>query len=266
MPHNDTYDALYSIVTRLRAPDGCPWDRKQTLEKMITYLLEESYETVSAVQEGDEKAVREELGDVFLILAMMARILEERDPGAPADIFSGICSKLIRRHPHVFGDEDIDDPDEVKKKWDEIKETVEGRERKSGVHAVSTGYPPLERSLKIQKLAAEAGFDWPDYQGPLEKVREELQETETAALAADAVEMEAEIGDLLFSVVNLSRKLKVDPMTALHRTNEKFLRRYAEVERRMSELGAEMHPDRLETMDRYWNEAKLSESRSPRRD
>ena len=259
MKPESTYDELYAIVSRLRAPGGCPWDRKQTLDDMKNYLLEESYETVTAVQDKDMPAVREEIGDVFLILAMMVRILSEGGNGSPEDIFSGICAKLIRRHPHIFGDEELHDAESVKLKWDEIKETVEGRTKKTGVHAVPAGLPPLERSLKIQKKAAKAGFDWEDHTGPFDKMREEIDELRTAVDSGHAHETEGEIGDILFSAVNLARKLNVDPMAALHRTNEKFLRRYREVERGMSEAGESMEAGNLELMDSYWNLAKEQE-------
>ena len=257
-----TFDDLYDIVTRLRAPDGCPWDRKQTLDDMKSYLLEESYETVSAVQDDDSHGIKEELGDVLLIISMMMLISEEKNLFSRDEVFSGICSKLVRRHPHVFGEETIDDPDEVKRKWEEIKVTVEGRKKKTGVHAVSTGFPPLERSYKIQKKAAKAGFDWPDASGPIEKIEEELAELREARVSNNGNDIEEEIGDLLFSVVNVARKLKIDPMTALHRTNEKFLDRYAHVERMMAETNQEMSRDNLEIMDRYWNLAKKQGSRS----
>lgn len=260
MKHEGTYDELYRIVTRLRAPGGCPWDRKQTLDDMKNFLLEESYETVTAIQDNDMPAVREEIGDVFLILAMMLRILAEGGNGEPGDVFSEICAKLIRRHPHIFGDEELHDAESVKRKWDEIKETVEGRKKKIGVHAVPAGLPPLERSLKIQKRAARAGFDWEDHTGPFEKMREEIDELRTAVDSGSSKETEGEIGDILFSAVNLARKLNIDPMAALHRTNEKFLRRYGEVERSMNEAGESMEAGKLELMDRYWNLAKEQES------
>lgn len=261
MELHGTYDDLYKVVSRLRAPDGCPWDRKQTLDSMKDFLLEEAYETVTAVQDHDTAGIVEELGDVFLILAMMVKILEEDNQANPAEIFNGIGSKLIRRHPHVFGDEEIHDAESVKARWDQIKETVEGREKKKGVHAVPPSLPPLERSYKIQRRAAKSGFDWEDHQGPLEKVREEMAEIEEEISSSDQKKLESELGDLLFSVVNLARKLKVDPMAALHGTNEKFLRRYSQVEEEMERAGEAMDQSKLELMDRYWNQAKERESR-----
>lgn len=260
MELHGTYDDLYMIVSRLRAPDGCPWDRKQTLDSMKNFLIEEAYETVTAVQDQDVPAVVEELGDVFLILAMMIRILEDERKATSQDVFNEIGSKLIRRHPHVFGDEEIHDAEAVKARWDHIKETVEGRKKKQGVHAVPPSLPPLERAYKIQKRAAKTGFDWKDHQGPLEKVREEIAEIEEELAQNRSEHIEAEIGDLLFSVVNLSRKLKIDPMAALHGTNEKFLRRFSRVEREMEKSGESMDQANLELMDRYWNQAKETES------
>jgi len=256
---NETFDDLYEIISRLRAPDGCPWDRKQTMDDMRRYLLEESYETVTAIQDQDNESIKEEVGDVLLILSMMMRIAEEKGDFYPKEVFNDICQKLIRRHPHVFGEEEIEDPEKVKAKWEEIKTTVEGRKKKKGVHAVSPGFPPLERSLKIQKRAAKEGFDWEDHKGPFEKIEEELEELKSAITKGKTADTEEELGDLLFSVVNIARKLNVDPMTALHRTNEKFITRYAEVERLMHENSLEMKPENLEIMDRYWNQAKRQE-------
>jgi tetrapyrrole methylase family protein/MazG family protein len=261
MELHGSYDDLYKIVSRLRAPDGCPWDRKQTLDSMKNFLLEESYETVTAIQDQDTPAIVEELGDVFLILAMMIKILEEEELAGPTDVFNEIGAKLIRRHPHVFGNEEIHDAEAVKARWDQIKETLEGREKKTGVHAVPPSLPPLERSYKIQKRAAKTGFDWEDHHGPLEKVREEIAEIEEELRTHDGAKIESEIGDLLFSVVNLARKLKIDPMAALHGTNEKFLRRFTQVEQEMSKAGEPMDQANLELMDQYWNQAKERESR-----
>ncbi|WP_319561605.1 nucleoside triphosphate pyrophosphohydrolase [Marispirochaeta sp.] len=255
----ETFNDLYEIITRLRAPGGCPWDKKQTMEDMKRFLLEESYETVTAIQEESYDDIKEEIGDVLLILSMMMRIAEERKAFKPGDVFNEICQKLIRRHPHVFGEEAIDDPEKVKEKWEEIKTTVEGRKKKKGVHAVSAGYPPLERSYKIQKRAAKDGFDWEDHNGPFKKVEEELTELKEAIYNGKQKDKEEELGDLLFSVVNIARKLKVDPMTALHGTNEKFLSRYAEVERLMEENTVEMNQKNLDIMDSYWNQAKRRE-------
>lgn len=260
---NDTFNDLYKIITRLRDPGGCPWDRKQTMEDMKRFLLEESYETVTAIQEEYYDGIKEEIGDVLLILAMMMRIAEEKEIFKPEDVFNEICQKLIRRHPHVFGEDVIVDPEKVKEKWEEIKTTVEGRKKKKGVHAVSTGYPPLERSYKIQKRAALDGFDWEDHEGPFKKIEEEIEELKKAIDSGKQIEKEEELGDLLFSVVNIARKLEVDPMTALHRTNEKFLNRYAEVERLMKENDVDMNKKNLDIMEGYWNQAK---KREPNRD
>lgn len=257
----ETFDDLYEIISRLRAPDGCPWDRKQTMDDMKRYLLEESYETVTAVQDKDNESIKEEIGDVLLILSMMIRIAEEKGDFSPGDVFDEICRKLIRRHPHVFGEDEIEDPEKVKEKWEEIKTTVEGRKKKKGVHAVSPGFPPLERSLKIQTRAAKEGFDWEDHNGPFEKIEEELEELKIAISTGKTVDTEEELGDVLFSVVNIARKLNIDPMTALHRTNEKFISRYAEVERLMKENSLEMTQENRQTMDRYWERAKRLEQK-----
>ena len=263
MSRYSSFSDLYEIITRLRAPEGCPWDRKQTLDSMKSFLLEESYETVTAVQEEDTNGIEEELGDVLLIVSMMIRILEESGDSSPVRVFDGICRKLIRRHPHVFAEAEAGDAAAVKQQWDRIKETVEGRAKKKGVHAVPLGFPPLERSFKIQQRAAKNGFDWEDHHGPFDKLTEEIEELREAIDSGRDPEKEAEIGDILFSAVNLSRKLKIDPMSALHRTNQKFLSRYAAVEAGMSADGHSMEDGNLELMDQYWNLAKSQEGDDP---
>ena len=260
MKDNTTFDSLYSIVSYLRSPDGCPWDRKQTLASMISSLIEESYETVSAIQENDVSGIKEELGDVLLIVSMLMRICEEDSLFNSSEVFTEINEKLVRRHPHVFGDDIIENHEEVKKKWEEIKVQVEGRPEKKGLQEVSLGLPPLERSYKIQKKAAKKGFDWPDENGPFLKIDEEIDEIKAALIEhknrPDIIKIEEEIGDLLFSVVNLSRKLNIDPSTALHRTNQKFLKRFNHVEKEMGKNGAQMNKNNLDLMDLHWNAAK----------
>lgn len=252
------FSAFFDVIRTLRAPDGCPWDRKQTVQSMRPYLLEETYETLDAVDQGDDEELREELGDVFLIATMMAYIKEQDGAFSVHDVFDQIREKLIRRHPHVFGDSAADTADAVSRQWDEIKTNLEGKAHPSALDGIPGGLPPLSRAYELQKRAEKQGFDWDDPAPAADKVREELDEV----LAHDVSEhsaVESEIGDLLFSVVNLSRKLGVDPSVALHQANGKFRRRFRIVEEEMERRGIEMTRDELQTMDQIWTEAKTAE-------
>lgn len=265
----EAFGKLYDIIVRLRAPDGCPWDREQTPESIRGNLIEEAYECVEAINESDMPHVKEELGDVMLVATMMAVIYEERGSFSTADSLTVCAEKLVRRHPHVFGDADAATPDAVVRQWNDIKEKQEGRRRKDSVlDAVSKAFPPLERAYKLQKAAAKVGFDWPDLTGPWDKLEEELRESREACAAIEAKAasggddsaergmLEDEIGDILFSVVNVARKHHVDPALAMHRALEKFSSRFRHVEKRMAAAGEKMESGKLDMMDRYWNEAK----------
>ncbi len=255
---------LYRVVARLRAPDGCPWDREQTPRSLRGGLVEETYELIEAIDEGDAEHIREEAGDLFLLATMISYMHEEAGEFRVDEALDGIAEKLIRRHPHVFGDAKAETPDKVLKQWQEIKEKVEGRRPKNSIlDEVPRALPPLERAYKVQKKAAKVGFDWPRSEEVWAKAREELAEAEAACEAAarsgDHAALEAEIGDLLFSIVNLARWLGVDPALALSRTNEKFTRRFRHVERRMAEQGRELSAGEMRLMDELWEEAKRAE-------
>jgi tetrapyrrole methylase family protein/MazG family protein len=262
------FGRLYSIVARLRAPGGCPWDREQSPKSLRGSVVEEAYELVEAIDEGEAPHVAEEAGDLFLLATMIPYMHEETGDFSVADVLAGIGDKLVRRHPHVFGDATAETPDAVLKQWNEIKEKVEGRRRKDSLlDEVSRALPPLERAHKLQKKAAKAGFDWAAGAEVWAKAREELDEAEEAcgALAAggDAAEarsaLEEELGDLLFSAVNLARFLKVDPSLALNAANEKFSRRFRHVEKRMAAAGKALTAENMAQMDAFWDEAKAGE-------
>ncbi len=261
-PANAAFDQFFGIVRRLRSPDdGCPWDREQTAESLRSSLLEETYECVDAINQRDDDNLREELGDLNLLVTMIAYIKEQDGSFGVADVFADISSKLIRRHPHVFGESSASTPDEIITQWDQIKVEVEGKRPKdSALDDVPASFPPLERAYKIQKKASKVGFDWNEKESVFEKVREELLECVQAADAADSDALENELGDLLFSVVNLCRFLHVDPAAALHRTNQKFVRRFHGVERGMKARGLEMDSSHFTDMDELWNREKASES------
>ncbi|HUX38907.1 MAG TPA: nucleoside triphosphate pyrophosphohydrolase [Rectinemataceae bacterium] len=267
---------LYRIVARLRAPDGCPWDREQSPESLRGSLIEECYELVEAIDEADPPHIAEEAGDIFLLATMISYMHEERGSFAVSEALAGISEKLVRRHPHVFGDVVAKDSAEVLRQWGEIKEKVEGRRKKDSIlDGVPASFPPLERAYKLQKKAAKVGFDWPRSADVWAKAREELHEAEAAceeaASRGDRSALEDELGDLLFSAINVARFLDIDPALALRRSLAKFERRFRHVERRMAEAGrpldktaeAAATPEeaarRLAEMDRYWDEAKRDE-------
>ncbi|MCL2127942.1 MAG: nucleoside triphosphate pyrophosphohydrolase [Treponema sp.] len=258
--------ALYDIVARLRGPGGCPWDREQDPSSLRGDLIEETYECVEAIDEKNPAHIREELGDIFLLVTMLAYMHEERGLFSAEDVLKTVSEKLVRRHPHVFGGAKAKDSAEVLDNWAKIKVEQEGRKPKDSVlDGVSSGLPPLDRAWKLQKKAAKAGFDWPDVEGVFGKIREELDETlaevgNAAGAAAQREKTEEELGDLLFSVINLCRYLSVEPSLALRRTNGKFVKRFRHMEKKMKEAGKEMKPENLPLMDRYWNEAKLDDN------
>jgi tetrapyrrole methylase family protein/MazG family protein len=247
----NAFTLLYDIVARLRGPGGCPWDREQNPASLRGDLIEETYECIEAIDEKNPAHIQEELGDIFLLVTMLSYMHEEEGLFSVADVLQTVSEKLVRRHPHVFGETKVKDSAEALDNWAKIKIEPEGRKPKDSVlDEVSSGLPPLDRAWKLQKKAAKAGFDWPSVEGVIEKIREELNEV------IEADDIEEELGDLLFSVVNLCRYLKVEPSVALNRTNSKFIKRFKYVEKKMKESGQEMRQKNLALMDQYWNEAK----------
>jgi tetrapyrrole methylase family protein/MazG family protein len=252
------FQRLADIVARLRGPGGCPWDREQTPASLRGDLIEETYECVEAIDEKDPDHIKEELGDLFLLVTMISYMHQQEGAFSVADVLNTVSEKLIRRHPHVFGEVKVKDSAEVLDNWAKIKVEQEGRKPKDSIlDEVSRGLPPLDRAWKLQKKAAKAGFDWPDITGVFEKIREEMDEAEEAIQSGDGEQIEKELGDLLFSVVNLCRYVKVEPSVCLNRTNGKFISRFKFVEKRMKETGAEMKKENLALMDSFWEEAKF---------
>jgi len=253
---NEAFQELYGVVVRLRGPGGCPWDREQTPLSLRGDLIEETYECIEAIDKGESGHIKEELGDLFLLVTMMAYMHEQQELFSVADVLEALSEKLIRRHPHVFGTTQVSSAEEALKNWSKIKVQVEGREPKDSLlDEVSRGLPPLDRAFKLQKKAAKAGFDWPDAAGVISKIKEEIKEVESAITEPPAA-LEEELGDLLFSVINLCRFFNIEPSVALQRTNIKFTERFKHVEKRMKETGMEMNAQNLNVMDSYWNEAK----------
>ena len=258
---------LLEIMAALRTPKtGCPWDLEQSFATIAPYTLEEAYEVADAIARGDLSDLKEELGDLLLQVVFHARMAEEQATFNFGDVVHAITEKLIRRHPHVFGDERSQTPDEVKGLWERIK-AEEKAARKKGARedgalaGVPVALPALTRALKLQEKASRVGFDWNDPRAVLRKIREEADEVEDALNggATDTTEAAAEVGDLLFAVVNLARHLRADPETLLRQTNQKFERRFAAIETALAAKGKAPQNATLAEMDALWDEAKRGE-------
>jgi MazG family protein len=254
--HLSGIDQLVDIVAKLRGPGGCPWDREQTHTTLRAGLLEEAYEVVEAINNSDDANLREELGDLLLQSVFHAQIAREEGRFDFDAVARGIAAKLIRRHPHVFGDDACADSDAVLKRWDEIKRAEKGDRAESVLDGIPGGLPALLHAEKVQKKAARIGFDWPDAAPVFGKVREELAEIEAEVATGNADAIEDEIGDLLFSVVNLARKLHVNGETALQRATGKFAARFREVEKLGRERGVKLEGMSLAELDVLWDEVK----------
>ncbi|MGA2485497.1 MAG: nucleoside triphosphate pyrophosphohydrolase [Roseiarcus sp.] len=269
---------LNEIMAALRTPEtGCPWDLEQTFATIAPYTLEEAYEVADAIERGDVANLREELGDLLLQVVFHARMAEEQGRFDFGDVVDAITRKLIRRHPHVFGDARDLSSDEVKALWgrvkaDEKRERAEAR-RAAGLPAaeaatgalagVPLALPALTRALKLQEKAGKVGFDWNDPRAVLAKLREEIDEVEAELEANDAQRVAGEVGDLLFAVANLARHLHVDPEAALRGANAKFERRFAHIESRLGEAGRAPTEATLDEMEALWREAKQRERKAP---
>jgi MazG family protein len=246
---------LKQIVARLRAPDGCPWDREQTHSTLRSSLIEECHEVIDAIERSDDANLRDELGDLLLLVVMHAQLADERGAFTLDEIAFAVSEKMVRRHPHVFGDKIAADSVAVLKQWEKIK-----REEKGGgagvLDGVSTSLPALLRGQNLQKKAARVGFDWPEVEPVYEKLTEEIAEIREAVFQNDPAAIEAEIGDLLFSAVNLARKLGVDAETALSGANKRFLSRFRHIEKTLRADGREVEGASLEELDRIWEQSK----------
>ena len=245
-----------AIMHRLRAPGGCPWDAEQTHESLISNLIEESYETVDAIQRSDYEHLKEELGDVLLQVVFHSEIAEGAGRFNLDDVARGISDKLVRRHPHVFGNSDVASTDGVLKQWDEIKRAEKGDEEQPFLHGVGKGLPGLLRASKLQKKASKVGFDWPSEAGVIAKIREELLELESAIDARNVTEISEELGDLFFSVVNLARFRKIDPEILMASANAKFENRFGVMERLIKERGLTLEAATTDEMEAAWESAK----------
>jgi tetrapyrrole methylase family protein/MazG family protein len=244
-------ERLSKIVARLRSPDGCPWDREQTHQSLKPHLLEECYELIDAIDAGNETQLKEELGDLLLQVVLHSQMASEEKRFTLDDVANVIADKLVHRHPHVFGEMRLPDSEAVLNQWDRIKR-AEKLDRISALDGVPKGLPALARAQKIQGKAARIGFDWGDAAGPMEKIYEELREVERAPDSR----LEEEIGDLLFAVVNLVRKKKLDAEQTLNRATTKFVNRFEAMERLAKERGFDIASLSLQKMDELWEEIK----------
>ena len=261
------FDELVSVMARLRAPGGCPWDREQTYASLAQYLIEETYETFDAIQEADEtgdtKNLREELGDILLQVVFHSTIAAEKGDFTIDEVAGGVTQKLVLRHPHVFGDANLETASDVLNNWDTLKANErkasgkKERQLDSILDDVPIHFPALLEALKLTKKAAKVGFDWENAEQIFEKLTEETNELKTAIHENDNDKISEEIGDLLFVIVNLARKFEVEPETALKRTNRKFRQRFGFIEDELKARGKSFDESDLEEMDALWNEAKL---------
>jgi ATP diphosphatase len=253
---------LLDIMARLRDPDGgCPWDREQDFVSIAPYTIEEAYEVAEAIAHGDEEELRDELGDLLFQVVFHARMAEERGWFAFVDVVQAICDKMIRRHPHVFADAEVADARAQTEAWEAMKAHERARKQQddSVLAGVSLALPGLTRARKLQARAARVGFDWPEQAGVVAKVHEELREVEQVLASGTTEQLEDELGDLLFAVVNLARHREVDPEAAVRAANAKFTRRFQAMEQRVRARGEDLAALSPEAMDQLWEAVKDDE-------
>jgi MazG family protein len=254
----EAIERLLAIMARLRGPDGCPWDREQTLSSLRPYVLEETYEVLEAIDAGDPREHCEELGDLLLQIVFQAQLAQEAGAFTFTDVAEAISSKLVSRHPHVFGTADVKDAEGVLRQWAALKRKE--KEAKGGGKSVLEGVPrempALARAERLSEKASRVGFDWPDASGARAKVDEELGELDASIASGDRAAIEHELGDLLFAVANLARKLSLAPEEALRGAIGRFIQRFEHVERGLERAGVPHGQATLEHMDELWNEAK----------
>lgn len=250
-----SFDELVQLMTRLRGPNGCPWDRKQTLPDLKAYVIEEAYEVVDAIDRDDRAALLEEVGDLLLEAVFIAEITREEGTFDIYDSVTAIHDKLVRRHPHVFGDVEANDAEQVLVNWEKLKQAERKAENKSLLAGVPQSMPALLKASRLTEKASRVGFDWRRTQDVFDKLDEEMAELREAVEKGDHAHIHEEIGDLLFTIANIARKVNVNPEEALQATNRKFQRRFEAMEERAPNF-AQLS---LEEMDQLWDEAKAAE-------
>lgn len=255
-----TYKELLDIMLKLRSPGGCPWDRDQDHKSLKRYLIEESYEVLEAIDEGDPKKLCDELGDLLLQVIFHAQIADEDGQFDMGDVINAVSTKMVHRHRHVFGEEEAETPEDVMRIWEKVKKEEKGHETQTKVlKDVPGNLPSLMRSYKVQEKAAQVGFDWDRVEDAFKKVREEVGELDEALGNGDKTGVEEELGDILFAVVNVSRFYKVQPELALTATVNKFIRRFEYVETKSMEQGKNLKDMSLGEMDELWEACKSLE-------
>jgi tetrapyrrole methylase family protein/MazG family protein len=257
------FDQLLDIMARLRGPGGCPWDREQTRTSLKPFLIEEAYEVLDAIDTGEARALSEELGDLLFQVVFHARIAEENAEFAMGDVLRGLVDKMVSRHPHVFGDAAVNTPGEALTQWEALKhrEATAKGERRSVIDGVPRAMPSLVRAQRTQSKAARIGFDWPDARAAWDKVREEIEEAGEALAAGDQARIREELGDVLFSLVNVARLASIDAEDALHGATEKFRRRFTEMEAELSAQGKSVDNVPQAELERAWDAVKTAERR-----
>jgi len=249
-----SFQQLLEIMDDLR--EKCPWDRKQTLQSLRQLTIEEMYELADAITENDWQSIKEELGDLLLHIVFYAKIGTEQQQFTIDDVITGICNKLIHRHPHIYGDVQVENEEQVKQNWEKLK-LKEGK--KSTLSGVPVSLPALVKAMRLQEKAKQVGFEWDNTQQVIDKVQEEMQELQEAQQTGNQQEVEDEFGDLLFSLVNYSRFLNIDAENALERTNKKFIRRFQQMETLAAQQGRQLSDMTLTEMDGLWNDIKKTE-------
>ncbi|MDP6684836.1 MAG: nucleoside triphosphate pyrophosphohydrolase [Candidatus Marinimicrobia bacterium] len=249
-----SFTKLLDIVQKLRGPDGCPWDKEQTHESLLPYFLEEAYEVIEGVESGDMNSLKEELGDVLLHVVFQADIAQKNNEFTIEDSLNHVNEKLVRRHPHVFGDKKADKAFHAKQNWESAKHKE--KKRDSRLDGVPDSLPALTRAQRLQEKASYTGFDWDEIDQVWDKIHEEIQELKEAQLNGSISHIEEEIGDVIFSIVNLARFLEISAESALRKTNRKFTKRFKAVEDELKKRGKEVEDSNLEEMDEIWERIK----------
>ena len=259
MKAENQFDRAMGIMRRLRGPGGCPWDAEQSHDSLKRYLIEECYEVIEAIDKGNDEHLKEELGDLLLQPLFHAAIAEERGAFTIDDILETLSDKLVRRHPHVFAEQDIRTSEEQVANWEKIKKEEKGEDLKSALSGVPPHLPSLMKAQKITEKAARVGFDWEHTDQVFAKVLEELRELEETMVSRDQERMEAELGDLLFAIVNLGRFLAVNPEEALRKTINRFESRFSHIEETLHSKGVNLKDASIKEMESLWEEAKKRE-------
>ncbi len=254
-----SFDDLVRLMTRLRGPEGCPWDREQSLSDLKPFVIEEAYEVVDAIDRDDRGSLLEEVGDLLLEAVFIAEITREEKSFDIYDSITAIHDKLVRRHPHVFGDVEAGDAEQVLVNWEKLKNEERKAENKSVLAGVPQSLPALLKASRLTEKAARVGFDWRRTEDVFDKIDEELTELREAVEGGDTASIAGEIGDLLFTIANIARKLEINPEEALQSTNRKFMRRFESMESAVRATGRNLDELNLEEMDRLWDDAKSAE-------